>query len=165
MEKSFAVALLVSAFCFSSALARNTPADSNDTFFVEGKIYCDPCRFEFESRLSYPLADVKITLQCTKEESDNVILVKEAKTDANGKYSIPVDGDHEEERCMVTAEAPTEGKCKSSMTIKSDRILLTTNMGVSSLARYANPLGFMTQTADPQCSSVVSELELDKFDD
>lgn len=54
MGKYFAVvALFVSALCFSSILARKTPA--LDKFFVEGKIYCDPCHFAFESRLSFPL--------------------------------------------------------------------------------------------------------------
>lgn len=55
MEKSLTVmALFVSAMCFSFALARKTPA--NESFVVKGKIYCDPCRFEIETRLSSPLA-------------------------------------------------------------------------------------------------------------
>ena len=55
MAKHFAaVALIVSAFCFSSVLARQAPAD--DAFTVEGKVYCDPCRLQFETRLSHPLS-------------------------------------------------------------------------------------------------------------
>ncbi|TKY49163.1 Olee protein [Spatholobus suberectus] len=164
MEKSFAVvALFVSAFCFSSALARNTPAVAK--FFVQGKIYCDPCHFEFESRLSFPLKGVKVTLQCIKEENGTVTFEKVGETDANGMYIIPAHGDHEEEICEVVADPPTEGQCREAMPNKSDRIILTRNMGVSSLARFANPLGFMTQAIDAQCSAVVQELGLDKLDD
>lgn len=57
MARSFAVfALIVSAFCFSSVLAaRKAPTHGAELFTVVGKIYCDPCHFEFESRLSKPL--------------------------------------------------------------------------------------------------------------
>jgi len=66
MARSIAVvALIVSAFCFSSVLAaRVTPNDAtttnavankDDFFVVVGQIYCDPCGFQFESRLSKPL--------------------------------------------------------------------------------------------------------------
>ncbi|RDX97482.1 hypothetical protein CR513_19740, partial [Mucuna pruriens] len=163
MEKSFAlVALFVSTLCFSSALARKIP---DDKFFVEGKIYCDPCHFAFESRLSFPLEGVKVSLECINEESGNLTFVKEDKSDANGMYSIPAHGDHEKEICMVVVDPPTEGQCKETMPNKSDRIVLTKNMGVSSLARFVNPLGFMTQTINPQCNLVIQELQLDKLDD
>ena len=68
MARSFAVvALIVSAFCFSSVLAArvapnaapnvapNATANGDDFFIVVGKIYCDPCQFQFQSRLSKPL--------------------------------------------------------------------------------------------------------------
>jgi hypothetical protein len=55
MARSFAVvALIVSTFCFSCVLgARKAP--SADEFSIVGKIYCDPCHFQFESRLSKPI--------------------------------------------------------------------------------------------------------------
>ncbi|WVZ00766.1 hypothetical protein V8G54_026835 [Vigna mungo] len=163
MARSFAVvALFVSVMCFSSALARKTP----ERFFVEGKIYCDPCQFAFESRLSFPLPGVNVTLECIKEENDTVSYTRKSSTDANGLYSIPVRGDHEEEICVVVANPPNEGQCREAMPNKSDRIILTKNMGAASQTRYVNPLGFMTQTTDPQCTDVVQELGLDKlFDD
>ncbi|XP_061363411.1 olee1-like protein [Gastrolobium bilobum] len=165
MGKSFAVvALLVSAFCFSSVLARKAPP-TGEEFFVEGKIYCDPCRFEFESRLSHPLSGVKVTLECKKPDSDNVTYVKDVVTDTNGIYSIPVHGDHEEEICDVNAGESPNGECNESMKNQADRIVLTKNMGVSSLKRYVNPLGFKTQAVDPQCFSVFKELGLDNLDD
>ncbi|BAT98831.1 hypothetical protein LR48_Vigan06g154400 [Vigna angularis] len=162
MARSFGVVVLfVSVLCFSSALARKTP----EKFFVEGKIYCDPCHFAFESRLSFPLSGVNVTLECINEQNNTVSYTKESRTDANGLYSIPVHGDHEDDICVVVADSPNEGECKEVMPNKSDRIILTNNMGAASRARYVNPLGFMTQTIDSQCNVVVHELGLDNLDD
>ncbi|CAJ1957404.1 unnamed protein product [Sphenostylis stenocarpa] len=162
MARSFVVvALFVSVLCFSSVLARKTP----EKFNIEGKIYCDPCQFAFESRLSFPLAGVNVTLICIKEENDTVTYVKNSTTDANGMYNIPARGDHEEEICVVIADSPNKGQCKEAMPNTSDRIILTNNMGVTSSVRYVNPLGFMTQTIDSQCNLVVKELGLDTLDD
>ncbi|KAL5081558.1 hypothetical protein RYX36_009979 [Vicia faba] len=167
MTRSFAiVVLIVSAFCFSSVLAaRKVPADCREVFTVIGKIYCDPCHFEFESRLSKPLVGVKVTLRCAKEEGKNVTYVKEAKTDKNGVYKIIVNGDHEEEICEVNSDSNGKGECNLPMANKSDRIGLNKNMGVSSLVRLVNPLGFMTKAIDSQCEKVISELGLDNLDD
>ena len=68
MTRSFSVvALIISTFCFSSVLAArvapnaapnvapNVAANGDDFFIVVGQIYCDPCGFQFQSRLSKPL--------------------------------------------------------------------------------------------------------------
>ncbi|KAL9324858.1 hypothetical protein ACSQ67_005503 [Phaseolus vulgaris] len=138
MARSFVVvASFVSILCFSSTLARKTP----EKFFVEGKIYCDPCHFAFESRLGFPLSGVNVSLQCIQEENNTVTYLKNSTSDANGMYNIPVLGDHEDDIRVVVADSPNEGQCKEAMPNKSDRIILTDNMGAASLARYVNPLG------------------------
>jgi len=114
---------------------------------------------------AHVFSGVNVTLQCIKGDNDTVTYLRNGTTDANGKYSIPVHGDHEEEICVVVADSPDEGECKEAMPNKSDRIILTNNMGAASLARYVNPLGFMTQTIDSQCNDVVHELQLDNLDD
>ncbi|KEH38612.1 putative pollen allergen Ole e 1 family, immunoglobulin-like protein [Medicago truncatula] len=174
MTRSFVVvALIVSAFCFSSVLAArvtpndvpttNAAANKDDFFIVVGQIYCDPCGFQFESRLSKPLAGVKVTLECTKGDK-NVTFVKESTTDETGTYNIECKGDHEEEVCKVNA-VNEKGNCRKIMDNESDMIVLTKNMGVPSLVRFVNALGFMTETVDPQCGKVITELGLDKLDD
>ncbi|CAK8535017.1 unnamed protein product [Lathyrus sativus] len=168
MTRSFPlVALIVFALCFTSVLAvRKAPRTTNkaENFIVIGKIYCDPCHFEFKSRLSKPLSNVKVILSCRKEEGNNVTVVKEAMTNEEGNYIIKVDGEHEEEICEVYPDS-NDGECSLPMANKSDRVGLTKDMGVSSLVRYVNPLGFMTKSIDSQCGSVVSELGLNQLDD
>jgi len=47
MAKSFTIAAFV--LCFSSLLISAYAADYLD---VEGKVYCDPCRVEFQTKIS-----------------------------------------------------------------------------------------------------------------
>lgn len=109
-------------------------------------------------------AGIKVTLVCKKGDN-NVTYVKESTTDANGVYNIQCPGDHEEEVCKVNADSNGKGTCTKVMDNESDMIVLTKNMGVSSLIRYVNPLGFMTEAVDSQCGNVIKELGLDKLDD
>jgi hypothetical protein len=61
MARSFAVvALIVSAFCFPSVLAAakvapKAAANKVNFFVVYGQIYCDPCGFGMQTRMSKPL--------------------------------------------------------------------------------------------------------------
>ncbi|CAL0310186.1 unnamed protein product [Lupinus luteus] len=190
MGKSFAtVALVIFAFCFTSTLAFRqggyhlenkgvNPApvagaedfgkvagSATDKFLVQGKVYCDPCQFEFESRLSKPLSGVKVILECRKPESDEKTFSQEATADANGFYALNVVGNHEDEICAVRTEVNTHKHCNLPMkTSDSDRIVLTKHDGVSSALRFVNPLGFKTQKINDECAKVYKELELDTID-
>ncbi|KAI4323006.1 hypothetical protein L6164_022650 [Bauhinia variegata] len=169
MAKSFAFfALLVSVVCFSSLL--DLAQANKEKFHVEGKIYCDPCRLEFENRLSTPLPGATVVLECKYENNETVTFKsKEVVTDQNGHYNIEAEGDHpEEENCKVTALKSSHPECNDPMSgMESDRIVLTKNMGVRSKSRFVNSLGFMPkQVTNDQCKIVVAELaENDKKDD
>ncbi|QCE10063.1 olee1-like protein [Vigna unguiculata] len=113
----------------------------------------------------HEFAGVNETLECIREENDTVSYTRNSSTDAKGCYSIPVRGDHEEEICVVVANPPRKGQCRQAMPNKSDRIILTKNMGAATQTRYFNPLGFMTQTTNLQCTDVVQELGLDRLHD
>ncbi|MED6133736.1 hypothetical protein PIB30_030953 [Stylosanthes scabra] len=157
------MAVLVVAFCFSSASAQAPaaqPTPKNSSFVVEGKVYCDPCRVEFETRLSHPLSDIKVKLECKKiDDEKNITFTAETTTDKNGFYSLPVYGDHQEEICQVKTERSSHPKCKELMkNMEADRIILTKNDGVSSSRRFVNPLGFMTRNIDARCVNIAQEL-------
>ncbi|KEH15997.1 putative pollen allergen Ole e 1 family [Medicago truncatula] len=156
------VALIVSAFCFASVLAAPNDASRKDQiFFVNGQIYCDPCAFQLQSRLSKPLEGVKVTFECTKGEK-NVTFVKESTTDKDGFYNIKVQGYHEEEVCMVKP-VNTKGTCTTFM---ENNIIVPTKMeGVVRVVRVVKPLAFRTKTIDEECYKLANELGLDKIDD
>jgi len=113
----------------------------------------------------YVFIGVNVTLECINEYNNTMTYMKNSTTDAIGLYRISVHGDHEDNICVVVANSPNEGRCKEAMPNKSDRIILTNNMGAASRARYVNPLGFMTQTIDSECNVIVHELGLDNLFD
>ena len=111
-------------------------------------------------------ADVQVKLECTKIEDGSLTYTIEGKTDKDGVYSLAVDGDHEDENCQLKTLTSSHADCNEIMNLRdSDRIVLTKNMGVSSMARYVNSLGFMTKTVDPQCADIIKQLGLDIDDE
>ncbi|KAK7857016.1 anther-specific protein lat52 [Quercus suber] len=137
MAKTCAVAALIATiFCFSPLL--NLAQATSETFFVEGKVYCDTCRVQFETKISQPLA---------------------------GIYRLPVDGDHEEEICEVVALKSSRADCSDLMAgYERARITLTNKNGLASIARYPNPLGFMVKEALPSCLEILAEMGLIPLD-
>ena len=93
-----------------------------------------------------------------------VTLSKEADTEEKGTYSIPVEGDHEEEVCeVVLVKSPKEdcSEVSHDLHVKlSARISLTNHNGITGPHRMANPLGFMKKEVDPRCAEVLKELGL-----
>ncbi|XP_039686043.1 olee1-like protein [Medicago truncatula] len=172
MARSFAiVALIVSAFCFSYVLAAPKVApkaatDKVNFFVVYGQIYCDPCGFDMQTRISKPLGGVKVTFECTKGEK-NVTLVKETTTHENGIYNFQIEGAHEEEVCKVKVNG--KGPCTYNIDKEYEMTVPTKNLGVttSSLQRFVNPIQFSpdaNRINSDQCGKLGTELGLDKID-
>lgn len=89
----------------------------------------------------------------------------EGKTDKNGIYSLPVDEDFAELICEVTTVSSPRDDCNDKFAdFEKARVLITTKNGVASMARYANPLGFMKKEAIPECKEVIKELFPDEED-
>ncbi|KAI7754587.1 hypothetical protein M8C21_003715 [Ambrosia artemisiifolia] len=139
-----------------------TPAPSSsdgESFVVEGTVYCDPCRIQFPTKLSYPIPNTKVVLQCRERETETETCKIEAKTDAKGKYSIAATGDHEEEICDVKVTESPDSKCPEVMDDESfARVSLTDKNGVRGNVRKANPIGFMVKEIDPKCKEVLAEI-------
>ncbi|CAH1431818.1 unnamed protein product [Lactuca virosa] len=133
--------------------------DSAETFIVQGKIYCDPCRIQFPTKISFPLRDVKVVLACHKENSAEETYRVEGMSDENGNYKLKAVGDHAEEICEISVTESPEINCPDLMDDENHvRVSLTTKHGIKGRARFANPLGFMAEVADPRCKGVLDEL-------
>ncbi|XP_059283476.1 pollen allergen Sal k 5.0101-like [Lycium ferocissimum] len=169
MTKSGEIILIVSAVCLFSLFGviqaeAEAPTQTQTQFHVEGKVYCDFCRALFENRLSKPMPDAEVRLQCRNQTDDTVTLTVEGQTDERGVYSLLVERDHEDEICEMIlmkssmddcTEIPNEGHAKESA-----RITITNNNGMSETTRHANPLFFLKKEASPECDEVFKELEL-----
>ncbi|KZV54185.1 hypothetical protein F511_36904 [Dorcoceras hygrometricum] len=157
------VVALVSAICI--ILAISTVAQSHDQVFnIEGDVYCDPCRVQFQTTLSQKLPGATVRLVCTDEVTRKVTYDVEGVTNADGHYSLQVVGDHENDICEVTPIKSPRAECSDPLTeVQKSRIVCTENSGMHTAVRYANPLGFMTKDIHAQCPQVLQELELHDF--
>nr|GEU90058.1 olee1-like protein [Tanacetum cinerariifolium] len=129
-----------------------------ESFIIQGKVYCDPCRIQFPTKISYALAGTKISLVCHKETGEETYRV-EGESDRKGKYTIEAVGDHADEICEITVSQSPDPNCPELMDDENHvRVSLTNKHGAKGRGRYANPLGFMVMDADPRCKEALDEL-------
>ncbi|OAY54790.1 olee1-like protein [Manihot esculenta] len=149
-------ALVASALCFFSLLSNALAASGLN---VEGKVYCDTCRVEFETKISEMISGATVKLECKNRENNTLTYAVEGVTDNKGIYRLPVEGDHEEDICEVRLIKSGRADCSEQFKIVDRaRILLTKNVGMVQTTRYANPLGFMKKKASPQCAQVLKDM-------
>ncbi|KDP21093.1 hypothetical protein JCGZ_21564 [Jatropha curcas] len=206
---------LASAICFLSLFGL---AYGEAKFNVEGVVYCDTCRVQFMTKVTTLIEGATVHLECFNRTGDVLTYTSpEAVTDAAGKYSIPVEGDHEDELCQVmllkspnpdcatvhlecfnrtgdvltytSPEAVTDAAGKYSIPVEGDHedelcqvmllkspnpdcneinkdpfvresasVTLTNDNGIAGPAREANPLGFLKKEILPECPEVLREL-------
>ncbi|GER47632.1 pollen Ole e 1 allergen and extensin family protein [Striga asiatica] len=172
---------LASALCI---LAIATFANAHHDFNVEGDVYCDPCRVQFETELARRLVDsceegavrevglgalneipsqhqlmmegrsANVRLECRHADTKAVTYSLDGVTGPNGQYSLPVVGDHGDEICEVSVVKSPSDDCNEPLGDKS-RVVLASNDGMHSGFRFANAIGFQTKTALPQCGPVL----------
>ncbi|GAB2223885.1 hypothetical protein Droror1_Dr00004629 [Drosera rotundifolia] len=108
----------------------------------------------------------KVRLECRNITSGDLIYTADAVTDKQGRYSIAVDGDYEDDVCEVLLQKSPREDCSEiptdSFTRMAAKVSLTSNNGVVDPTRYANPLGFMIRKPLPECPEVFKELGLDE---
>ncbi|KAL6553499.1 hypothetical protein OROGR_007341 [Orobanche gracilis] len=147
------VVALVSALCI---LAIATVASAHRTFNVEGDVYCDPCRVQFETELSQRLTGATVRLECRHPDTKAVTYSVEGVTGPHGHYSLKVVGDHGDDICEISAVKSPRADCTEPLgVVEKSRVVLTANDGMHSAVRFANPLGFQTKTALPACGPVL----------
>ncbi|KAL4627103.1 hypothetical protein ACB092_05G143500 [Castanea dentata] len=143
---------LASALCFLSLLGF---AHCQSLFSVEGKVYCDTCRIQFVTRVSEYMQGATVGIECRDREGGSIT-------------HSAVEEEHEEDICAVSLIKSTNPDCsevsKDPFLKKSARVSLTSNNGISSSVRLANPLGFLKKEALPQCAEVLKELGLTASD-
>ncbi|KAJ4821903.1 hypothetical protein Tsubulata_032191 [Turnera subulata] len=158
MAKSNAIAALIAvALCISSLLI--SAQAGHDFLFVEGRVYCDPCRVEFHTPLSEPLQGVNVRLDCRSRENGTLTYTEDGVTDPSGLYVLPVEGDHEEDICEIKLLSSPRADCNEQFSSTDmARILITKNVGVAENTRYANAIGFKSKVALPACDKVLTDM-------
>ncbi|KAK8368646.1 hypothetical protein V6Z11_A01G056500, partial [Gossypium hirsutum] len=127
---------------------------------VIGKVYCDTCRVEFETKLSQPINEVKVHLECKNRTDERIVYSKDAVSDKLGMYSIPVEGDHEDELREVSLIESPRKNCNEMMeSWRKARVMLTRRDGVTDLTRQTNSLRFKIKAEDVDTKACVKVLE------
>ncbi|KAL8510110.1 hypothetical protein ACS0TY_017071 [Phlomoides rotata] len=153
-----AVGFIFTLCIFAAAVAH---AHEKPAIQVEGDVYCDPCRVQFVTQLSRKLTGATVRLECTDLETKAVTYSVEGVTGADGHYTLNVIGDHPNDKCEVAVVKSPHEDCSEPMgDFDKSVVVCTDNTGIHSAVRYANPIGFMTSAALPQCASVLSELDI-----
>ncbi|XP_054811400.1 olee1-like protein [Prosopis cineraria] len=157
-KPSSLVTLIVSTLCFSALL--EFAHGDNGTYNIQGRIYCDPCRFQQETRSSIPLKGVKVILQCKTSEEGNMTYTNTGLTDQNGVYTIPMNDNHENNYCEISTDQTTHPSCTETVAAKGDRVTLINTNVLSFSTRFVRPLGFMSKEYDPRCALMVKEYDI-----
>ncbi|XP_059663685.1 olee1-like protein [Cornus florida] len=153
------VALVAYALCLLALSGYATAAgDKKDSkFTVEGKVYCDPCRVQFVTKLSQFLEGVDVALLCTNPVTGNVTYSVNGKTGKDGSYCLKAEGDHGDEVCEVkVATSPQPNTCGEAMDETAPVFL--TDIESNTDIRYANYIGFMKKDPDAECTKALEEL-------
>ena len=161
MAKTYSTVVLVAAAALCMAALINVAEAINEdtSLYVEGKVYCDTCRVQFQTPISEYIANATVTLLCRNRMTELVSVEIEAVTDESGKYTIKVDNDHADSICEVhLTNSPREDCSEVTAELNAARILLTNDVGVVGPVRYANALGFMRKEALKNCAQVLKDM-------
>ncbi|KAE8723479.1 Alg9-like mannosyltransferase family isoform 1 [Hibiscus syriacus] len=158
MAKVSQIALFSLAICLSSVLDSVSAAQVK--FIVEGKVYCDTCRVEFETRISEPLKGALVNLECRNRTNGTVTTItKDVLTDDAGAYKIEVEGDHAEEICEVSLVKSPRDDCRDPTEAwRKSRVVMTSKDGIEGIQRFANNLGFKKREPLSECTEVLKEM-------
>ncbi|KAL9232155.1 hypothetical protein vseg_007294 [Gypsophila vaccaria] len=155
----------VAVVCLLSLAGVAYAAPADNRFSVQGMVYCDTCRIQFMSRVSHMLEGATVKLECRNITAGTVTFSADTVTNKLGMYTIPVDGDHEDDICQINLVKSPKDDCSEIPTDiysqQSAQISLTSNNGEATPVRNANPLGFMRKDPLAECPEVLKELDLD----
>ncbi|MED6137838.1 hypothetical protein PIB30_068820 [Stylosanthes scabra] len=130
--------------------------NNNNPFTVKGRVYCDPCRFSFESIVTTYIAGAEVILQCKDRITNGIVLSKESKTDSSGEYKINVDAYFENHVCDVKLLRSSQEDCKEpTLGRDKSRVILNRFNGISNNERIVNNLGFMKNEALSGCVDIL----------
>ncbi|KAG4204337.1 hypothetical protein ERO13_A04G041800v2 [Gossypium hirsutum] len=160
MAKVQQITLVSLAICLSTLLGFAAAANPEEKFIVEGRVYCDTCRVEFETKISQPIKGASVKLECRNITNEKIAShSQDVVTDEAGGYKIEVKGDHEDEICEVSLVKSPRADCNEPTEVwRKARVVLTKADGVSGTYRFANNLGYMKKEALPECKKVLTEM-------
>ncbi|BAT02433.1 Os07g0590500 [Oryza sativa Japonica Group] len=153
--------VMVMVVVTATAMAMAVQGSRHSDFFVEGEVYCDTCRAGFVTNVTTAIQAARVRLECRHymSASGSVERSAEGTTDATGHYRmelVEVDNRGAELVCAVALLSSPVTECHE-MEVGRDRapVTLVQDVGLATMVRRANPLGFL-QTIPAHSPSAVT---------
>ncbi|ESQ40956.1 hypothetical protein EUTSA_v10014875mg [Eutrema salsugineum] len=144
---------LIAVLCVSllplAAMAVGTP------FLVEGRVYCDTCRFGFETIATKYIIGATVRIVCKDGVTLKQEVVGEAVTGGLGTYSIAVTGDRHDQQCQAELVKSSMHDCHVADPGRSTAtVILTRSNGAASTRHFANAMGYLRDQPLPGCAAL-----------
>ncbi|VVA95690.1 unnamed protein product [Arabis nemorensis] len=160
------VILMVLCILPAIAMAARRPRIGKNTLVVQGRTYCETCKFGFETvESSYFISGATVKLVCKNRKTMEEVYTDEAVSDRNGNYKFIVHEDHKDEMCDVMLVKSSDKSCsKITKGREMSRVILNHYNGIASQIRYANNMGFEKEVSDVFCSELIKKYQVDEDD-
>ncbi|CAH8258519.1 unnamed protein product [Arabidopsis lyrata] len=160
------VMLLVLCILPAIAMAARGNIGKN-TMVVQGRTYCDLCKFGFETpESSYFIPGATVKLSCRDRKTMEEVYTDEAVSDKQGNYKFIVHDEHKDEMCdVLLVKSAVKGCSKISVGREKSRVILNHYSGIASQIRHANNMGFEKEVSDVFCSALFHKYMVDEDED
>ncbi|KAK4399224.1 hypothetical protein Sango_1397900 [Sesamum angolense] len=157
--------LLLSLAQLAIAIANANSDHKTHHFIVKGHVFCDYCRgANVPNKMSKPMPRAEVKLECkdSYEKGKVTYSVTDIITDDDGKYEIPVEGDHKAEYCVVELVKSSKPDCADIVRDSWGRkpvaeVTLTDTDDLHPTNRIASKLSFSPKERSSQCGRVFRE--------
>ncbi|KAF3441033.1 hypothetical protein FNV43_RR19319 [Rhamnella rubrinervis] len=142
--------ILLFALCVAPA-----PLVYGQPFHIQGRVYCDTCRFGFETEAITHIEAATVELQCINRTNLQVMYSAKAKTDSKGTYDFVVEKDQQDQMCNCNLVHSPEEECREESPGRNKATaLLTADNGVVNKFHKVNSMGFFKKQALPICKTL-----------
>lgn len=100
----------------------------------------------------------KVRVECKDKNSMEVHFSKEATTDVTGTYQMLINEDHGDHLCdAMLVSSPRPDCARFSSGRERSRVILTSNNGIASNARFVNAMGFEADEPMSGCTQLLKQ--------
>ncbi|KFK42186.1 hypothetical protein AALP_AA2G222600 [Arabis alpina] len=161
------VMMMMVLLCILPAIAmaaRRPRSIGKNTLVVQGRTYCETCKFGFETpESSYFISGATVKLVCKNRKTMEKVYTAETVSGKEGKYQFVVHEDHKDEMCDVMLVKSSDASCsKITEGREMSRVILNHYNGIASQIRHANNMGFEKDVSDVFCSELIKKYQVDE---
>ncbi|KAK3419085.1 protein DOWNSTREAM OF FLC [Eucalyptus grandis] len=161
MGRSMLVVLMLGA-CVMLPCLVSASNSGRRSFYIQGSVYCDTCRFGFETPASTHIEGAAVRVECKDSTGTQLDYSIDTVTDSNGKWEVTVEDDHDDQLCSAVLVSSPKAGCQTVDPGRSKAtLILTRSNGAISSRHYANSMGCLTDQPLAECANLRTYYQLD----